>query len=240
MVVLFVNKNNIMFPILQNQSENTWMNENGNFIMEKNPKDDMITIFFPGRMMYPYMESTKNLIIVNYRPKHPKKGVVGYGNIQLARKNGLLAYRTANKKYKQIRIVVFSIGNAVFSEVLKDIYREKLKNPIEIINIAGMLDMKDFITHYFGFFGFPIHYFFHDYRIQKNLKNYLQSPYIMIYSTHDDIIPYSMAKKLYFSLQNHGKQVFLNTLIGVRHSEFDVKKYIFTPLISNPSKEKNY
>jgi hypothetical protein len=83
----------------------------------------------------------KNVIIVNYRPMKQDGYFYGFGNSKTAIKNGINAYKWTLANYDEIKVVVFSIGNAVFSEVYKDIILYNLKRPIEIININGLTNL---------------------------------------------------------------------------------------------------
>jgi esterase/lipase len=194
-------------------------------------RHDRITLFFPGNKNSPYdtriyPHFSKSILIINYRDRQKDGNFYGIGNPQTAIQNAKDAYEYANYKYRQINVVCFSMGCAVFSEIYVDIVKNDWKRPERIINIAGFPNIGDMLHHYMSYFSALLLPFLRHFHSEKNYMNHLDAPMIMIYSVHDEIIPFYIGKKMYESLFMNKKDVQFLTVYGIKHNDFNIYKYL--------------
>lgn len=206
LIIIYLSKELLLFPYVDKYITSKNVMDNGNVLL-LNKDDDEITLFFPGNAMSIYRFSSyftdKNYLFINYRKQKSDTYFYGFGNINTAVNNSLDAYSYAIKNFKKIRIITFSIGNGVFAELL-----DKIKMTDKIVSVKsinGLPNLSDLLFSYFGFLSYIIN--FNYLETQSNFKKYLNCPYTIIHAKKDSIIPFYLAKKMYFELKKSKKNV---------------------------------
>lgn len=235
-LIIYLLQDLFLFPyiskILIKYSANEELLDNGNLVIKEVNNNNQITIFFPGNAMHVDIIKNnfayKNVIIVNYRPMKNDGYFYGFGNKNHAIKNGIEAYKWGLENYNEVKVVVFSIGNGVFSEVYKTIVKDNLQRPKEIISINGLTNLKDIVINSYGLFTYPYYYFITSLNSEDNYIKHLDDnvPYKFIHGDKDKIIPHSLVKKMYKNMKKAKKNVSLITIENANHNDIDIYSYL--------------
>jgi lipopolysaccharide export LptBFGC system permease protein LptF len=213
-IVYFI-RNFILFPYLKE-------NEKKSHIHIQNSKDDQVTVFYPGNSMsiaytVSILPKNKNYIVINYRSRNS-----GFTSSSVAIKNGIEGYKFALQNYKHVKVVTFSIGNGVFSEVLK----ETKINPESIVSIAGLPNLSVMTYYLLGYLSYPLNMIFTEFETQDNYNDYLDAPYTMVHGVLDNIIPFQFGENMYKTLKRKGKNVAFEKLENYSHNDIRIPDYL--------------
>lgn len=217
LLVIYFSRELLLFPYVEKYITSKNVLSNGNVLL-LNDKTDEITLFFPGNAMsiyrYSHFFTDKNYLFINYRQKKSDNYFYGFGDVNTAVNNSLDAYNYAIKNFKKINVVTFSIGNGVFSELLGKIKTSEKIFSVKSIN--GLPNLSDLLYSYFGFFGnfLNLNYL----ETEKNYEKYLKCPYTILHGTKDTVIPFYLAKKMYFNLKKNNKNVKFFVLENEGHN----------------------
>jgi hypothetical protein len=217
---LFVVLNNdmLLFPAVKK------ITDGENIILKNNVNNSYITIFFPGNSskILDYKDKLqhlpKNIIIVNYR-KNKKK----FGEYKHAIRNALLAYEYAHNNYKNIHIVNYSIGNGIFSDILKYI-KFQWSFPKKITIISGICNIKDILYHNFWIFSFICNWvLYNKLDTNNNFIKYIPNhiPILIIHGYKDKIVPFYLVQKMYQELLHHKKNISFQSMSEKGHNDID-------------------
>lgn len=232
-LVIYLAKDAVLFPYVGkslHEATNT-TDELGNVHLHQNTSSDEVTIFFPGNAMavydvIPILNPKKNYILVNYRPQRGDGFHYGFSNARVAIRNGYHAYLEAVETYREIHVVTFSIGNGVFSEILKKIRENNLQAPASLTSLSGICNLTDVVQHLLKIPPWVTIRLFPYFQTQDIFRKSLGDiPYTMVHGTNDEIISVSLAKKMYKKLDKKHK-VTLTVIDGRMHNQIDLRKYL--------------
>ena len=181
------------------------INKNENFnIVQFLPKDSVrkgVVLYFHGNMknVYHYARFANNFTKLGYEvwmPDYPGFGkTTGVLTEKKLYDEALLAYKLANKKFKADSIVIYgrSFGTGIASQLasIVDCRRLILETPYYSIPALFSYYAPIYPTSLMSKFELPVN---------EYLKE-VEAPVTIFHGTDDEIIPYSVTKKLKASLK---------------------------------------
>lgn len=217
LLVIYFCKELFLFPYLDKYITTKNVLSNGNVLL-LNSDTPEITLFFPGNAMSIYRYSQyftdKNYLFINYRQKKSDNYFYGFGDVNTAVNNSLDAYNYAVNNFEKVNIITFSIGNGVFAELLNKI--KTTEKIFSVKSINGLPNLSDLLFSYFGFIGNLLNFSYLE--TEKIYEKYLNCPYTILHSNKDKIIPFYLAKRMYFNLKKKNKNVKFFVLENEGHN----------------------
>ena len=198
------------------------INKNENFnIVQFLPKDSArkgVVLYFHGNMknIYHYARFADNFTKFGYEVWMPDYPGFGKTTGELTEKKlyeeALLAYKLANEKFRADSILIYgrSFGTGIASQLATavDCKRLILETPYYSIPALFHYYLPLYPTSYMSKFNLPVHEYLKDVTV----------PVTIFHGTDDEIIPYSVTKRLRGSLKSTDEFI---TIEDGKHNDLD-------------------